>query len=198
MAWNNLSLSRKGLQLSRCGAAGELGAPASWRLRAVSRGSPRCRMPGGVITPATLARRSRPAWPVAWPVTTPPTRRPPSMRITSKPMTSTSAACLMEVAQRCEEQQEKTPTTPTLVPARLRARSLQPEHLGGQGAAQGLGGKIKHSLTQALELEPRHADAHVALGAYHAEVIDKVGSAGRGNHLWGQEEIPARTCLKPL
>ena len=42
--------------------------------------------------------------------------------------------------------------------------------------AEGLGGKIKHSLTQAIALEPRHADAHIALGAYHAEVIDKVGS----------------------
>jgi hypothetical protein len=39
-----------------------------------------------------------------------------------------------------------------------------------------MGGKIKHSLTQALALEPRHADARIALGAYHAEVIDKVGS----------------------
>ena len=27
-----------------------------------------------------------------------------------------------------------------------------------------------------IELQPRHADAHIALGAFHAEVIDKVGS----------------------
>ena len=42
--------------------------------------------------------------------------------------------------------------------------------------AQGLGGKIKSSLTRALELDPLHADSHVAMGTYHAEVIDKVGS----------------------
>lgn len=42
--------------------------------------------------------------------------------------------------------------------------------------AQGLGGKIKDSLTRALKLEPDHADAHIALGAYHAEIIDKVGA----------------------
>jgi tetratricopeptide (TPR) repeat protein len=42
--------------------------------------------------------------------------------------------------------------------------------------AEGLGGKIKHSLNRTLELAPRHADARVALGAYHAEVIDKVGA----------------------
>jgi tetratricopeptide (TPR) repeat protein len=40
---------------------------------------------------------------------------------------------------------------------------------------QGLGGKIKHALETALRLEKRHADAHIALGAYHAEVVDKIG-----------------------
>jgi len=42
--------------------------------------------------------------------------------------------------------------------------------------AQGLGGRIKDALAQALKLQPRHADAHVALGAWHAEVIGKVGA----------------------
>ncbi len=40
---------------------------------------------------------------------------------------------------------------------------------------QGLGGKIQSSLEHALKLEPDHADAHIALGMYHAEVIGKVG-----------------------
>lgn len=42
--------------------------------------------------------------------------------------------------------------------------------------AQGLGGKVKDSLEKAIALAPRHADARIALGAFHAEVIDKVGS----------------------
>lgn len=42
--------------------------------------------------------------------------------------------------------------------------------------AQGLGSKVKDALERAIALQPRHADAHVALGAFHAEVIDKVGS----------------------
>ena len=42
--------------------------------------------------------------------------------------------------------------------------------------AQGLGSKVKESLEKAIKLEPRHADAHIALGAFHAEVIDKVGT----------------------
>ena len=46
--------------------------------------------------------------------------------------------------------------------------------------AQGLGGKVKASLEKALELEPKHADAHIALGAWHANVVNKMGSlAGR-------------------
>ena len=41
--------------------------------------------------------------------------------------------------------------------------------------AQGIGGKIQASLEQALELEPDHAEAHTAMGMYHAEIISKVG-----------------------
>ncbi len=41
---------------------------------------------------------------------------------------------------------------------------------------QGLAGKVKTSLDQAIRLEPRHADAHIAYGTYHAEIINKVGA----------------------
>ena len=41
--------------------------------------------------------------------------------------------------------------------------------------AQGFGGKIKSALTSVLKLEPKHADACTAFGAYQAEVINKVG-----------------------
>lgn len=40
----------------------------------------------------------------------------------------------------------------------------------------GLGGKIRHALETTIGLQPRHADAHLALAGYHAEVIDKVGA----------------------
>ena len=42
--------------------------------------------------------------------------------------------------------------------------------------AQGLGAKVKAALETTIKLAPKHADAHIALGAFHAEVIDKVGS----------------------
>ena len=41
--------------------------------------------------------------------------------------------------------------------------------------AQGLGSKVKRALERVIELQPHHADAHIALAAFHAEVIDKVG-----------------------
>jgi hypothetical protein len=40
---------------------------------------------------------------------------------------------------------------------------------------QGLGSKVKAALETTIKLQPQHADAHIALGAFHAEVIDKVG-----------------------
>ena len=41
--------------------------------------------------------------------------------------------------------------------------------------AEGTGGKVKASLDKALAISPNHAEAHLALGAYHAEVVSKVG-----------------------
>lgn len=46
--------------------------------------------------------------------------------------------------------------------------------------AQGMGGKIKDALATAMKLEPKHADANIAYGAYQAEVIDKVGGLVAG------------------
>lgn len=41
--------------------------------------------------------------------------------------------------------------------------------------AQGLGTRVRAALERTIALEPDHAEAHLALGAFHAEVIDKVG-----------------------
>lgn len=46
--------------------------------------------------------------------------------------------------------------------------------------AQGLGGKVRDALVRTIELQPKHADAHIALGAFHAEVVDKVGALVAG------------------
>lgn len=45
-----------------------------------------------------------------------------------------------------------------------------------EALAKGFAGKIEKSLEHALKLEPKHADAHTALGVYHAEIVGKLGS----------------------
>lgn len=41
--------------------------------------------------------------------------------------------------------------------------------------AQGLAGKVRASLDATLKIAPKHAEAHTALGLYHAEIVAKVG-----------------------
>lgn len=84
---------------------------------------------------------------------------------------------LLEVARRCEAQQQQAPDDANAWYLHAYALGRYSQSISvAKALAQGLGGKIRSALTQALALQPRHADAHVALGAYHAEVIDKVGS----------------------
>jgi tetratricopeptide (TPR) repeat protein len=42
--------------------------------------------------------------------------------------------------------------------------------------AEGLAGRVRELLERTLELEPKHADAHIALGVYHAEIVGRLGS----------------------
>ncbi len=44
-----------------------------------------------------------------------------------------------------------------------------------QALAKGIAGKVKTALDATLELAPKHAEAHTALGVYHAEIVGKVG-----------------------
>ncbi|MCG8466243.1 MAG: hypothetical protein MI750_15555 [Xanthomonadales bacterium] len=41
--------------------------------------------------------------------------------------------------------------------------------------SQGLGTKVRNSLETTLELNPEHAEAQLAMGLFHAEIINKVG-----------------------
>jgi tetratricopeptide (TPR) repeat protein len=45
----------------------------------------------------------------------------------------------------------------------------------GKALAQGLAGKVRSALDATLERAPKHAEAHTALGVYHAEIVAKVG-----------------------
>lgn len=85
-------------------------------------------------------------------------------------------ALFMEAIERAEQAIEAYPDDPN-------AHYFHAFNLGRYSQSisvvkalkQGVGGKIHKSLQQALELQPDHAEAHTALGMYHAEIIDKVG-----------------------
>lgn len=45
-----------------------------------------------------------------------------------------------------------------------------------QALANGLATRVRTALEMTLKLEPRHAEAHIALGLFHAEILAKLGS----------------------
>ncbi|MEJ6021921.1 hypothetical protein [Ramlibacter sp. PS4R-6] len=64
--------------------------------------------------------------------------------------------------------------------------------------AQGLGTRVKDALEKTIALQPKHADAHVALGAFHAEVIDKVGTLIGGMTYGAKKETGLRLYRQAL
>ncbi len=86
-------------------------------------------------------------------------------------------AMFLAVAERAEAQQGEQPQNPNAWYWQAYALGRYSQGISvAKALAQGLGGKVKASLEMAIRLQPRHADAHIALGAFHAEVIDKVGA----------------------
>jgi len=81
------------------------------------------------------------------------------------------------VAERCERQQLEQPDNSAGYYWHAYALGQYSQGISVVKAlAQGLGAKVKHSLDTAVRLQPARADAHIALGVYHAEIIDKVGA----------------------
>jgi len=89
----------------------------------------------------------------------------------------TKLALFMEVAERAEGQiaSDSKNANAHYFMAYALGRYSQGISIA-KALAQGLGGKVKSALETTIKLSPKHADAHIALGAFHAEVIDKVGS----------------------
>jgi len=86
-------------------------------------------------------------------------------------------AMFLAVAERAEAQQGEDPQNPNAWYWQAYALGRYSQGISvAKALAQGLGGKVKESLEKAIALSPKHADARIALGAFHAEVIDKVGS----------------------
>jgi hypothetical protein len=82
----------------------------------------------------------------------------------------------MEIAERASAQQATDAKNPNAHYWQAYALGRYSQGISVTKAlAQGLGGKVKGALETTIKLAPSHADAHIALGAFHAEVIDKVG-----------------------
>ena len=86
-------------------------------------------------------------------------------------------AMFMEVAERAEAQMSAEPKNANAYYFLAYALGRYSQGISiAKALAQGLGSKVKNALETAIKLQPKHADAHTALGTFPAEIIDKVGS----------------------
>lgn len=89
----------------------------------------------------------------------------------------TKLALFLEAAERAEAQMAEEPKNANAFYLAAYAIGRYSQGISvAKALTQGLGAKVKGALEAAIQLQPKHADAHIALGTFHAEVIDKVGS----------------------
>jgi tetratricopeptide (TPR) repeat protein len=89
----------------------------------------------------------------------------------------TKLAMFQEVVTRAEAQAAAEPQNPNAHYWMAYALGRYSQGISvAKALAQGLGAKVKAALETTIKLAPKHADAHIVLGTFHAEVIDKVGS----------------------
>lgn len=81
-----------------------------------------------------------------------------------------------EIARRAQNQLAETPDDPNalFMLAYGLGRHGQTQSVA-RAIAQGLGARVRAALEKTRALRPRHADAHVGLGTFQAEVVDKLG-----------------------
>jgi tetratricopeptide (TPR) repeat protein len=105
-----------------------------------------------------------------------------------------------------EEAAERAEKAAKADPKDANAHYLHAMALGryGQGISvaaalkRGLGGKIKASLETAIKLEPKHADAHIGLGTWHAEIVGKVGALVGGMTYGAKKDAAVEHFKKAL
>lgn len=94
-----------------------------------------------------------------------------------EPKESERLALYQAVAERAEAQTLREPDNPNAHYLLACAVGRYSQGISvAKALAQGMGNRIKTALETAIALQPLHADAHFALGAFHAEIIDKVGA----------------------
>lgn len=104
-----------------------------------------------------------------------------------------------KVAMRCEEQQAEYPEVASAYYWHAYALGRYAQGISIiEALSQGIGGKVKKSLDMTIKLIPQHADAYIALGVYHAEIIDKVGGMIGGITYGANKEEGIRMFKKAL
>ncbi len=105
----------------------------------------------------------------------------------------------MAVAQRAEAQATEEPKNANAWYWQAYALGRYSQGISvAKALAQGLGGRVKEAMEKTIQLQPRHADAHVALGAFHAEVIDKVGTLIGGMTYGAKKEVGLKLFQEAL
>jgi tetratricopeptide (TPR) repeat protein len=85
--------------------------------------------------------------------------------------------------KRFEAVAERAEAASKLLPSEANAHYFRAFALGrysqgisiAKALAAGLAGKVRESLERTLKLAPKHAEAHLAMALYHAEIVGKVG-----------------------
>jgi tetratricopeptide (TPR) repeat protein len=92
------------------------------------------------------------------------------------PDETTRRACFMSAVARAERAIQVLPDDPNSYYFHAFNLGRYSQSISVlEALRQGMGGRIHASLERTLEIEPEHAEAHTALGMYHAEIINKVG-----------------------
>jgi hypothetical protein len=105
----------------------------------------------------------------------------------------------MEVAQRAQAQAAQEPDNANAWYWQAYALGRYSQGISvAKALAQGLGTKVKDALEKTIQLQPNHADAHIALAAFHAEVIDKVGALIGGMTYGAKRETGLKLYEKAL
>ena len=104
-----------------------------------------------------------------------------------------------EAAARAEKQQKTDPKNANAFYLHAFALGRYAQGISIVKALKdGIGTKVKSSLDNAIKLAPKHADAHIALGAYHAEIIDSVGAMLGGLTYGAKKDIGEDMFTKAL
>ena len=104
-----------------------------------------------------------------------------------------------EVAKRAEAQQATSPNDPNAYYWHAYALGRYSQGISiAKALSQGLAGKVKESLSKTIKLAPTHADAHIGLGTYHAEIVNKVGALIGGMTYGAKKDVGIAMFKKAL